>query len=211
MRSPRGFKKGFTLLEVMMAMAILAVSLSALIGHQSVAIQMSDYSNKSSQASFLAESKLLDVEDKMLRDSIDVFDNCEQGDFRSEGFKKFDWKACAYKLEMQDGAAEALTERFLAMLGGIGGALPGNDSGSSLSSNDRLAGQIGQAVGILPTIITQLEDKLRKVRVEVSWSDQTGEHVLLLERFVTSLGMPPAGTPPPKDGEAAQQAPVIPQ
>lgn len=197
--------RGFTLLEVMMAMAILAVSLAALVGHQSVAVQMSNFSNRVSQATFLAEGKLLDVEDKMLRDSMDVMDNCEQGDFRSEGFKRFKWKACGYLLEIDEGAGEALTEKFMALLGGMaGGSLPGGmpiGNGGGIGANPNVQMQMGMAVGLLPTIIQQLEDKIRKVRVEVSWEDQTGEHVVLLERFVTSLGMPASGTPPPADGE----------
>ncbi|MFN3197911.1 MAG: prepilin-type N-terminal cleavage/methylation domain-containing protein [Bradymonadia bacterium] len=195
--------RGFTLLEVMMAMAILAVSLSALVGHQSVAIQMSDYSNKASQATYLAEGKLLDVEDQMLRDSMDVLDNCDQGDFRREGLKRFKWKACGYKLEIQDGTAEALTEKFMALLGGLGGGLPGGlgDAAGGIAANPNVQGQLALAVGLLPTIIGQLEDKIRKVRVEVNWTDQTGDHVITLERFVTSLGMPASGTPPPADGE----------
>ena len=77
---------GFTLLEVMIALAILAVALSALLGHEGVAVQMSDYSNKVSQANLLAYGKLLDMEHKLINDSIDVLDNCEDGDFRDEGF-----------------------------------------------------------------------------------------------------------------------------
>ena len=47
-------QRGFTLLEVMIAMTILALALAALMGHESVAVQMSDYSNRVSQANLLA-------------------------------------------------------------------------------------------------------------------------------------------------------------
>jgi hypothetical protein len=42
--------------------------------------------------------------------------------------------------------------------------------------------------GALPMLIEQLEDKVRKVRVEVSWKDAIADRTLVIERFVTSLG-----------------------
>ena len=47
--------KAFTLLEVMIAMALLAVGLAALIGHQAVAVQMSHSGNFLGQANLLAQ------------------------------------------------------------------------------------------------------------------------------------------------------------
>lgn len=77
---------GFSLLEILIASSILAFALIALLGHQGVIIQASDYSNRVSQAIFLLEGKLLDVKYRILLDSVDVFDNCEDGDFKDEGF-----------------------------------------------------------------------------------------------------------------------------
>lgn len=99
---PRQEEKGFTLLEVMIAMAILVMALGALLGHEGIAIQMSDYSNRLGQATMLAQGKLLDLESKLLDDGMDAIDGCEDGDFRRQGFKQFRWKACGFKLEMQE-------------------------------------------------------------------------------------------------------------
>ena len=46
--------RGFSLLEVLVAMAILVVALAALLGHQGVGIQMADFSNRVSQRGFVA-------------------------------------------------------------------------------------------------------------------------------------------------------------
>jgi general secretion pathway protein I len=200
--------RGFTLLEVMIAMAILLMALTALLGHQGVAIQMSDYSNRVSQAAFLARSKLLDVEHKMLSDSIDVLDNCESGDFRDEGFRRFEWKACAFKLEMGEGVGEMITERFTAMLSGMvggdssnGGGMLGGNSNSG-SGMDRMMGQLGMASAMIPQFLQQLEDQVRKVRVEVRWKDAVDQRKLIIERYVTLFGADKPGGPPKKDGEA---------
>lgn len=187
---------GFTLLEVMIALSILALALVALIGHEAIAIQMSDFSNRVSQATLLAQGKMLDVEHTLLKDAMDSLDDCEDGDFHEEGFREFKWKACAYKLELQEGASEQMTEQFMAMLGGTGlGA--GADGQMSAAG-----GQIAQVAGAIPMFLQQLEDQIRKVRVEVTWTDAIEERSVFFERFVTALGADPQNGPPPKDGEA---------
>ena len=205
--------KGFSLLEILIAMAILSFSLVALFGHQGVIIQSIDYSNRVSQAIFLLEGKLLDVKHKILTDSVDVYDNCDEGDFKDEGFRgrgiqEYRWKVCAFKLEIQDGASEQLTERLSSILMGAGdsGALSGLGGLGGLGGNDPMAGleraqgQIAMASGMIPTFLQQLEDQIRKVQIEVYWRDQTQTRKVLLERFVTSLGSDSSGgEPPPED------------
>lgn len=212
--------KGFTLLELMIAMAILALSLVALLGHQSIAIQGGNYSNRVSQAAFLLEGKLLDVKHKILSESVDIYDNCEEGDFKDEGFRRraemYQWKVCAFKLEIQEGASEQLTEQIGAALMGIGG---GGDGGGlaalanqqGMDPNDpngqlgKMMGQIQMATGAIPMLLQQLEDKVRKVRIEVTWKDQSRTRRVLVERFVTSLGSDSAGGVPPPEDSIAQE------
>lgn len=213
LRAPRADSRrrarGFTLLEIMIAMALLVVALAALMGHEAVAIQMSHYSNRVSQAALLAQGKLLDIENTLKRDGMETFDSCERGDFRAEGFRDFRWEACSFKLELPDGASEQLNEQLLSMLGGLG--MPGMGGGSGDAASQRLekmAGQMGMALGALPTFIGQLEDKVRKVRLTVTWNDAVTERVLLIERFMTTLGTDPDNGPPALDG-AAEQVPQL--
>jgi prepilin-type N-terminal cleavage/methylation domain-containing protein len=212
-------ERGFSLLEILIAMAILSFSLVALFGHQGVIIQSIDYSNRVSQAIFLLEGKLLDVKHKILNESVDIYDNCEDGDFKSEGFRgrgvqEYRWKVCAFKLELQEGAANQLTERLSAMLAGAGeggglGALGGLGAGAGLDQEAMANGmaraqqQLQAAGQVIPLFLQNLEDKIRKVRIEVSWRDQTQTRKVLIERFVTSLGSDSSGgEPPPEDSLA---------
>ena len=196
--------RGFSLLEVLVAMAILVVALAALLGHQGVGIQMADFSNRVSQATMLAQGKMLDVEYALLTDSMDALDDCEDGDFREEGFRKFEWKACAYKLEMSDGAGDALAQQVMGMLAGFqlpGAAAGAGDDPMAAVGGGGLGASVQMAMGALPTFLQLLEDKIRKVRVEVTWKDAVGERSIVLERFVTTLGEDRTGSVP-KDGEA---------
>jgi general secretion pathway protein I len=197
--------RGFSLLEVLVAMAILVVALAALLGHQGVGIQMADFSNRLSQATMLAQGKMLDVEYTLLTDSMDALDDCEDGDFREEGFRKFEWKACAYKLEMSDGAGDALAQQVMGMLAGFqlpGAAAGASDDPMAAVGGGGLGASVQMAMGALPTFLQLLEDKIRKVRVEVTWKDAVGDRSIVLERFVTTLGEDRTGNVP-KDGEAA--------
>ena len=90
--------KGFTLLEVLIAMSLLALGLTALIGHQSVAVQMSHSSNQIGQANLLAQGKLLDLEHLLISESMDMLDNCEDGNFRREDFDEFEWRAWSWQV-----------------------------------------------------------------------------------------------------------------
>jgi prepilin-type N-terminal cleavage/methylation domain-containing protein len=225
-------QSAFSLLELLVAMSILAFALVALLGHQGVSIQMSDYSNKMSQAIFLAESKLLDIENDILTDSIDAYDNCQEGNFKSEGLKKFKWKACTFKLEVAEGASEMITERFMSIFTGLGAGLGeggsgssdasksssssptpnssamGNAMGSAMGSSamgssamgsgamgmgggnpmEQAMGQVAMATGMIPTFLQQLQDQIRKVKLEITWKDSTQERRFVVERFITSLG-----------------------
>lgn len=209
-RDSRRRARGFTLLEIMIAMALLVVALAALMGHEAVAIQMSHYSNRVSQAALLAQGKLLDIENTLKRDGMETFDSCERGDFRAEGFRDFRWEACSFKLELPDGASEQLNEQLLSMLGGLGLPGMGGDGGSDAAAQrlEKMAGQMGMALGALPTFIGQLEDKVRKVKLTVTWNDAVTERVLLIERFMTTLGTDPDNGPPALDG-AADQVPQL--
>ena len=209
---------GFTLLEVLIAMSILAFAFAALLGHQSVAIQSSDYSNRVSQASFLLQAKLLDVKHKILTESIDLYDQCDSGDFKDSGFRgkhnRYEWKVCTFKIEMQEGVGEQLTERFGSLLmgfsgegmsalgGGLGG-LGGMGNNGMGNGMEKAMGQIAMATGMIPKFLQQLEDQIRKVRIQVSWKDQINTRKLIIERFITSLGSDaPKGGPPPEDNLA---------
>lgn len=189
-------RKGFTLLEVAIAMSILIVAMTALMGHEGIAIQMSDYSNKLSQATLLLQGKMLDVEYKLLKDGMDQLDDCEEGDFHEEEMRAFKWKACATKLEMSEGAPEQIVEQIKAALAGFTPMGAGDDKAAANiptpddmnNPMDAIGGNIEMIAGALPMLLQSLEDKVRKVRVEVTWKDAIAERSLVIERFITQLG-----------------------
>ena len=79
-------KNGFTLLEVMMAIAIIGIALTALIGSQARSVSMANEAKFKTMAALLAQGKMAEIE------SGD-FENLQsdQGDF-GEDFPDFYWE-----------------------------------------------------------------------------------------------------------------------
>ena len=138
----------------MIALAIMTVALAALLGHEGVAVQMSDYSNRVSQANLLAYGKLLDLEHQLIKDSMDALDNCEDGDFRNEGFRRYEWKACAYKLEIAEGSEEGIAEQVLSGIAGAFGFNMANPDSLTQDQQKQL-GQLQQMVAAIPVLHAQ--------------------------------------------------------
>jgi general secretion pathway protein I len=77
---------GFTLLEVMVAMSIIAIALTALLVSQSQSISMAGEAKFSTTASLLARSKMEEIEIKSGNDLIN-----DTGDF-GDDFPDYSWE-----------------------------------------------------------------------------------------------------------------------
>jgi len=78
--------RGFTLLEVMVALAIIAVALTAVLGSQSQSVSLASEARFSTTAPLLAQSKMAEIE---VRDPEDLMD--DSGDF-GEDFPEYTWQ-----------------------------------------------------------------------------------------------------------------------
>lgn len=85
-RFPFNFRRGFTLLEVMLAMAVLAIALVAVFQSQSQSISMAGISRFYTTAPLLAQSKMAETEAMPVADI-----GSEDGDF-GEDFPQYAWQ-----------------------------------------------------------------------------------------------------------------------
>lgn len=88
--------RGFTLLEVMVALAILAIAITALFGSQSRSLSLAIEGKFNGSASLLAQEKLAEYASG-IEELVDG-----QGDF-GEGFSGFTWKT-----EVRDAEIDSL-------------------------------------------------------------------------------------------------------
>ena len=90
-KSCRTFKtydyRGFTLLEVMVAMAIIAIALTAVLGSQSQSVSLAGEAKFNTMAALLAQSKMAEIRLKKPEDLIS-----DSGDF-GDDFPGYVWQA----------------------------------------------------------------------------------------------------------------------
>ena len=92
--------RGFTLLEVMIAVAIIAIALMAVLGSQSQGLSLAGESRFNRTAALLAQGKMAEIE--AVKDQRDL--NSGSGDFGDE-FPGYTWQLSAHEV-LFDGAEE---------------------------------------------------------------------------------------------------------
>ena len=70
-----------------------------------------------------------------------------------------------------------------------------------------MAGQLQQGISAIPYFLQKLEDKVRKLRIVVTWQDLVEERSLVVETYATTLGASKPGEAPPADGKEEQVIP----
>ena len=99
------FPPGFTLLEVMIAVAIIAIALMAVLGSQSQGLSLAGESRFNRTASLLAQGKMAEIE--AVKDQRDL--NSDSGDFGDE-FPGYVWQLSVNEV-LFDGA-ETISNRL---------------------------------------------------------------------------------------------------
>jgi prepilin-type N-terminal cleavage/methylation domain-containing protein len=161
-------RRGFTLLEVMVAIALLALGLVVLLQVQARSIQMEQQARNLSVATGLARAKLYDCQQDLLKKGFSIGDYDEEGDFDDEGFERFWWECHAYKpnLPVPDATeiTTGLTEGAAAATGG--------DSMSGLAGAGEAAGMgAGMIAPVLGQISQVVGDSIRELTIIVKWQE----------------------------------------
>jgi general secretion pathway protein I len=104
---------GFTLLEVMVALAILGLALTAISRSQQLSIRAANRAKMMTVATMLARYKMVEVEDNLFDEGFSDFKKEDKGDFKKEGFDRFTYVLVIDKVELpQNLNAESLTSMF---------------------------------------------------------------------------------------------------
>lgn len=180
---------GFTLLEVMIAVAILSLSLTSLLSSQMAAMRATRYARGVSVAAFLAESKLLDIETQLQIEGWGTDDKNFEGEFSEEGWPDIRYECLVDFIEVPDFSV-------------LQQAKEAEDTdGSSPGTGMFVAGADDQAFAgmgmVWPIIKGAIEQSIRKSSCKVYWSDGKLEHDFTVETYWTDpkqlANLPQAG------------------
>jgi len=160
-------RHGFTLLEVMVALAILAASLVAISEVVGGALRNHVRAQQLDVATLLARGKMVEVQAAYERKGFRDFDDSEDGTFEEEGHPEIRWK-----LEVRRPTVELGPKAVFAALSGgktLEELLPPPDQAPQLARFQTIINAMMQ------TTLTQIGEKLkssvREVRLTVSWQD----------------------------------------
>jgi len=204
--------RGFTLLEVMVAIAILGLSLAVILSSQVGLFSGVQRTQNLTLATGLARCRMSEVEVELLEKGFQLLDVIEEGPCcEAEEDRTF---ACEWRVERvelpemtdlatlagegagDDGSSDPLSKlmelkdkgkEWLSTMGGTGvpdlGALVG------AFGDDPTAGMQGIATSLMglvyPNLKPMLEASIRRVTVTVRWQEGVRDRTLVLSQFVT--------------------------
>lgn len=201
--------RGFTLLEVLVAIAILGLGLTVILGSQVGLFTNASRGQHLTLATNLARCKMGEIEVNLLKMGYQLTDQTDDGpccgeDEGNEGYR------CAWKVER-------VTLPELPLSGADGGPGPAGDGGLDLGPIGLLAGlnqpggqalnnkssttDLAQTLGnapspmglapmmmtmVYPTLKPMLEASIRKVSVTVTYKEGKFDRELLVTQYVTN-------------------------
>ncbi|MDX9722062.1 MAG: type II secretion system protein [Myxococcota bacterium] len=188
-------RSGFTLLELMMAIFILAVAATILLGTQSTSLRLMGYSNNLAVAGMLARGKMQDIEYEVLSEGFTQnFEQTMSGDFSDEGYDEITWNAVIEAIEIGDDASNDFVAAINEQLYGAG------EETGSLSGNLAFSQFLPLMVSYLPNMINQLGQRIRRLTLTIEWEYLGKEQSLTLSQYIVQLELP----------EEVQQEPLTP-
>ncbi|WP_428266098.1 prepilin-type N-terminal cleavage/methylation domain-containing protein [Haliangium sp.] len=187
---------GFTLLEVLLALSILALALVGLMGRTLSNVRLSQEVAMHGVAVNLARGKMYDLEATLLDEGFQELEQTVDGDFSEQGWPDIHWEAVIEKTEIPglagleamqegaggegegqgqgDGAAGGVLGGLLSLGAGPGAGGEGGGGGEAafISSQFEMIRQI-------------LEESIRKVTLTVTWNVGVEEQKLVVACYYT--------------------------
>lgn len=200
-RGPRS-RRGFSLLEVMVALAILVVSMVLLAQTQSSAVILTNEAEEMIVATDLARMKMTEALLQVEEDGFQASDQYESGKFDDLGddlldvefgkeLDQYHWEYLVSEVDIEMLGDLATAAQSLPGLG------PGGDDAGASGAGAAGGGALGAlgALGIGPDMITEfLNPYEREVRVRVWWgedsdaSEEDGKEVVLTTHVINPSG-----------------------
>lgn len=184
--------QGFTLLEVMVALGILAGALLAVSEITSAALRNHVRARNLEVATLLARGKMAELEDRFEAAGFRTTDEGDEGTFEEEGHPEIRWT-----VEVEVPRGELGPEAVLTALTGsedaLAGLLPSPEEAPQLGP---FQAQLAAALqGILARFGEQLKRGVREVRLTVAWPEGGSEESFTVTTHLVVLAPATGGTP----------------
>ncbi len=193
-------KLGFTLLEVMVAMSILALAITAMAGVNVNSFEASNYARNLTVATLLARSKMIDLEMELQKDGFSEEDKEYDGDFSEEGYTSMRWSATVRKVEVDISqlvgglfGGEVNPDQLPDQMAGFISAMSGGATDEKLTEQvqgSELSKMLGggQLELILKQVGETLKNSIREVTLEIHWGKSGDADSVRFVQYLTTTG-----------------------
>lgn len=160
-------ERGFTLLEVLIAVAILSLSLTSLLSSQMASMRATRYAEGVTAAAFLADYQLIEIQWVMKKEGWITEDKTFEGDFSELGWDDVRYECLVDFIELPE---------YGELIRAKDAAEDGTDAGLEPETYDA-ADQAFDAIGMVwPVVKAAIENAIRKASCTVFWHDGNIEH-----------------------------------
>lgn len=190
-------RSGFTLLEVMVAVALLSIALTAIFSSEAGSVKMAQRAKRLTNATLLARCKMGEIEERTFKEGLPAIDAkdedkcCEGGEIN--GFRcEWDIKRIVLP-EAKDTEDEEDLGKDTATKLGEGEDpsslspdlfLSGKGTSSNAVAQDALASAAFEYV--FPILKPAVEEQVRRATVQVKWKEGDKEQTLELVQYLVN-------------------------
>jgi len=193
-------RAGFTLLEVMISLSILALSLTAIAGINANSFESSNYARGLTVATLLARSKMLDIELELQEDGFSEGIRSLDGDFSDEGYDDMEWEAVIRPIDVDvtklvrnffggEVSADSLPDQMQTFLGTQEGLSREEMADQDVPADDVRALLGGQQLDVVFRQVSEtLGNSIREIILDVSWGPENFREEVRFVQYVTTTG-----------------------
>ncbi len=170
MRTRHRGEAGFTLFEMVMAVAILGISLSVLLQSQSQSLRNAGRARDMTVAALLARGKMIDIERHLFHDGFQMGAEDEEGEFRDEGHPEVHWHYRISEVEFDLSSLMSICGSLGSKAAAVKAPTAGEPSSEGIegTSCETMLGTISAMLG---GFTDQMGRSLRTVELTVNWPE----------------------------------------
>jgi general secretion pathway protein I len=178
-RSTRRSAGGFTLLEVMVALAILAGALVLISRGVAQSVRQANHARQTRTAALLMRMKMADVEADLYKNGFSDFPEEDGGNFGEQGFPSFRWIMRAEKVELPTNLGQAAADASKKLSDATNAVA--NSSGANTAAlaqatdSSMMSTLLSQFGGVVDQVKMAMEDSVRRVTVRIVWYEPPRE------------------------------------
>ncbi|MCP4677873.1 MAG: prepilin-type N-terminal cleavage/methylation domain-containing protein [Deltaproteobacteria bacterium] len=182
-------RAGFTIMEVMVAIMILAVSVVSLFGAQFAAVATTQFSKYTTQAMQLARCRMSEIElEILIENGFEEADVTSSGDCCEviEGESGIDDFSCSWEIKTIE-LPDITTLMTSGGVDGGGGMLDDFGMGLGGGGEDSMEdmGMMGMVSSFAPMLSEMLKQAIRRVTVTVEWKQGSNTKQFMLAQYLT--------------------------